>query len=146
MVRAILFFCLMLLTLGCRDKLRVERIADPDYPFSARYEGLQGTAVVMVTIDSSGRVTYAKGSGAPDVLVKAAEENARQWVFGPFPPVAEFPIYHTIRYVYKLEGKPKFVAIYPVIRTSLPDRIEISAVPLVSDYPPVEEYNPSKGK
>lgn len=142
-VRTILLFCLMLGTLGCRDKLRVERIADPDYPFPARFEGLQGTAVVMVTIDSSGRVTYAKGEGAPDVLVKAAEENARQWVFGPFPPVSEFPIYHTIRYVYKLEGKPKFVAITPVIRTFLPDRVEISAVPLVSDYPPMEEYKPT---
>jgi hypothetical protein len=147
LVRTILLFCLMLVTLGCRDKLRVERITDPDYPFSARFEGLQGTPVVMVTIDSSGRVTYARGSGAPDVLVKAAEENARQWVFGPFPAVSEFPLHHTIQYVYKLEGKPKVVALQPVIKTFLPDRIEISAVPLVSDYPPIEEYKPrSKGK
>jgi hypothetical protein len=75
--------------------------------------------------------------------VKAAEENARQWVFGPFPPVCEFPIHHSIRYVYKLEGKPKVVAIEPVIRTFLPDRVEISAVPLISDYPPLEEYKPT---
>src|ERR1700738_793124 len=85
-VRMIFVSCLMLVTLGCRDKLRVERITDPEYPSPARYEGAQGTAIVMVTIDSSGKVTYAHGSGAPDVLVKAAEENARQWVFGPFPP------------------------------------------------------------
>ena len=143
MRRIIFIFVLMLAALGCREKLRVERIADPEYPSPARYESLQGTVVVMVTIGSDGRVTYAKGSGAPDILVKAAEQNVRQWVFGPFPPVCEFPIHHSIRYVYKLEGKPKVVAIEPVIKTLLPDQIEISAVPLVSDYPPLEEYKPT---
>jgi len=139
----IFVFVLMLAALGCRETLRVERITDPEYPSPARYESLQGTVVVMVIIGSDGRVTYAKGSGAPEILVKAAEDNARQWVFGPFPPVYEFPIHHSIRYVYKLEGKPKVVAIAPVIRTFLPDRVEISAVPLVSDYPPLEEYKPT---
>jgi hypothetical protein len=43
---------------------------------------------------------------------------------------------HTLEYVYKLEGKPLAVAPNPVIKTFLPDRIEISATPLVSDYPP----------
>ena len=128
--------------LGCGGKLHVEHITDPVYPYPARYEGAQGTVVVNIAIASDGHVIYAKGSGAPEVLVKAAEENAKQWIFGPFPPACEFPIYHSIRYVYKLEGKPKAVAIQPVIRTFLPDRIEISAVPLVSDYPPLTDYKP----
>lgn len=86
-VLRIFVFVLMLAALGCREKLRVERITDPEYPSPARYESLRGTVVVMVIIGSDGRVTYAKGSGEPEILVKAAEENARQWVFGPFPPV-----------------------------------------------------------
>ena len=143
MARMTLVLVLMLAVLGCREKLHVEKIVDPAYPFPARYENLQGTVVVKTIIGSDGRVTYAKGSGAPEVLVKAAEENAKQWVFGPFPPICEFPIYHSIQYTYKLEGKPKVVAIEPVIKTFLPDRVEISAVPLVSDYPPLEEYKPT---
>ena len=92
---------------------------------------------------ADGKITSAEGSGAPDILVKAAEENARQWVFGPFPARSEFPIYHVIRYIYKLDGKPKTVAYRPTIKTSLPDEIDISAVPLVSDYPPLENYKPT---
>ena len=68
---------------------------------------------------------------------EAAEKNARQWLYGPFPLVADFPIYHTVTYVYKLEGKPMFVARSPHVKVSLPDRVEIIATPLANDYPPI---------
>jgi TonB family protein len=129
---------LFLLTIvGCQEnKLHVLNIVEPEYPANARLENLQGTVVVNLHIGADGKVRYAKGRGAPDILVQAAEENARQWTFGPLPEVAVFPMDHTLEYVYKLEGKPLAVAPNPVIKTFLTDRIEISATPLVSDYPP----------
>ena len=133
------------MTLVCCQKgeLRVQHIGDPDYPLSARFGNLQGTVKLRVEVDPDGRVIYAKGSGAPDVLVKAAEDSVRTWIFGPFPRIAEFPISHSIQYVYILVGDPKTVAYPPAIKTYLPDRIEIRAVPLVSDYPPLDKYKPA---
>jgi hypothetical protein len=131
----------LLAILGCRDnKLHVLHIVEPEYPLNARLENLQGTVVVNLHIGADGKVRFAKGRGAPDILVKAAEENARQWTFGPFPVVAVFPMDHTLEYVYKLDGKPMVVAPNPIIKTYLPDRIEISATPLASDYPSSKEY------
>ena len=158
MIRLVVVFGLMLSIVGCRDKLHIERITDPEYPVPARFKNAQGTVFVKVSIGADGRVIYAegsgapqvffngveyKGAGAPDVLVKAAEENAKGWTFGPFPPVCEFPIEHVIEYVYKLEGKPLVIALSPAIKTHLPDRIEISAVPMVSDYPVSESHKPA---
>lgn len=141
--RFIIFLLLVVLNSSCQERnLRVRRICPPDYPSPARYKGLQGTVVVEVSIGADGQVISAMGSGAHRILVEAAEENARQWVFGPFPAVAEFPLSHKITYVYKLEGNPLVVAVPPRIKTFLPDRIEIIATPLRSDYPPPESYKP----
>ena len=131
----------LLLAFACacskQVQLNVKQIEQPDYPSPARYENIQGTVQVEIGIGADGKVIFAKGSGASRVLQRAAEVNARQWVFGPFPRAAEFPMYHTIDYVYRLEGKPLVVAIQAHVRTYLPDRIEIIAAPLVSDYPPL---------
>lgn len=142
MPRVLIGLLFLSLVSGCRqEKLHVLQITNPDYPTPARYENLQGTVEIHVNIGPDGRVTYAEGSGAPDILVKAAEENARSWIFGPFPPVFEFPAHHNIQYVYKLDGNKTVIAFRPTVRTFLPDRIEISATPLVSDYPPLESYH-----
>ena len=142
MFRAVSLLVLLML-LGCRnDKLRVQRIEQPGYPLRARFENAQGVVAVRIDIAADGRVIFARGSGAPDVLVQAAEENIRQWTFGPFPPVSVFPIEHTVLYVYKLEGKSQLVAYEPTVKTFLPGKIEISATPLVSDYPPIEKAKP----
>ena len=130
----------LLAMLGCQNsKLHVLHIVEPEYPLNARLQNLQGTVAVNLHIGADGKVQYAKGRGAPDILVQAAEENARQWTFGPLPAVAVFPMDHRLEYVYKLEGKPFVVALKPVVKTFLPDRVEVSATPLVSDYPPVRE-------
>ena len=141
MNRFLLMLCLVLA--GCRQQLAVQQMIDPEYPLTARYAGEQGTVTIHITIGASGNVTSAVGSGAPDSLVKASEENIRHWKFGPFSAKCEFPINHTIRFIYRLEGKAKFVSIPPIIRTDLPDHVEISATPLASDYPPLSEYKPN---
>lgn len=114
----------------------------PDYPSPARYGNVQGTVNVKVSIGPDGNVIFASGSGAPEILIQAATENAKNWRFGPFPTVSEFPIEHTIQFTYVLEGKATVVAPRPTVRTFLPDRIEVQAVPLVSDYSPIEDYKP----
>lgn len=141
MNRLVLMLCLVFA--GCRQQLAVQQMLDPEYPLAARYAGEQGTVTIHVTIGSDGKVTSAIGSGAPDSLVKASEENIRHWKFGPFAAKDEFPISHTIRFIYRLQGKAKFVSIPPIIRTDLPDQLEISATPLASDYPPLSEYKPN---
>jgi len=100
----------------------------------AHSRNIQGTVYVHIQIGADGRVLVARGQGTHPYLVKAAEDNVRQWVFGPFPPRGEYPIYHTVTYVYKLEGKPAAVFFYPpVVRTALPDRVEIQTRPFFDD-------------
>jgi TonB family protein len=87
-----------LLLLGCgHANLKIESIGQPEYPLEARTERIQGTVVVEVQIGVNGKVLWAQGSGAKPVLVQAAEQNARQWVYGPFPPKFKFPLYHERR-------------------------------------------------
>jgi TonB family protein len=59
----------------------------PEYPESAKSEGIQGTVFVKLLVDTTGHVAEAEvlKSAHPD-LDKAAVEAARQWEF----EVAEF--------------------------------------------------------
>jgi hypothetical protein len=130
--------------MGCSgQQIRVKQIANPEYPRQARFLNIQGTVEVTVAIGPDGKVLYATGSGANAALVEAAEQNAAQWVFGPFPAVAEFPLRHAITYVYTLEGHPVFIGTRPTVRTHLPDRIEIIAIPMKSDYADEKESSES---
>jgi TonB family protein len=126
----------------------VRELVNPDYPLAALNANIQGTVRVNLLIGADGKVLAASADGAHPLLVQEAENNARRWVYGPFPPVAEFPIYHTVTYVFKLEGEPLNVW-PPVVRTSLPDRIEIRAHPASPDYFPPDtgrqEHNKKKG-
>jgi hypothetical protein len=105
----------------------------PEYPLGARIDHIQGTVELGVQIGMDGKVMWAHGAGASPVLVEAAEENARQWIWGPFPARFQFPYYHEIYYVYKLEGKPTDVSGPSDVKTDLPDRVEIISPP---SYPP----------
>ena len=124
---------------GCSRRLRVEYLPEPDYPPSAQFQKLQGTVTVDVLIAADGKVISATGSGAAPTLQQAAEDNAKQWSFGPFPAVSQFPIHHTIKYVYTLEGKPVYVRTIPRVTTHLPDRVDVIATPLESDYPEIQK-------
>lgn len=127
---------LVLVMVACqKQQLHVRDIVAPDYPRDANVANIQGTVTVNILIDPDGRVIQARGSGAHPILVEAAEKNVSQWVFGPFPPVAEFPVNHTVTYIYKLEGPPAHVLVFPTIRTYLPDRIELRARRFESDNP-----------
>ena len=115
--------------------LHVEKLAEPDYPVAARVHNIQGTVLVTVCFGVDGKVTEADAPIGPPLLAKAAADNARQWVFGPFPPKWEYPQCHSIDYVYRLEGGPSLgVLTPPKIKTDLPDRVEIIARPFRSDY------------
>jgi TonB family protein len=133
-----LLVCTLAACCGCRRPvLKVVYMAVPDYPVPARRRNIQGTVELGVTIDMNGRVSDAFGSGADPILIEAAEKNARQWIWGPFPSKFHFPYYQEILYVYKLQGKPKVVVAPPMVNTDLPDRIEIIATPYFDDNPVV---------
>jgi TonB family protein len=120
------------LSLGCcRQKageLHVLHMANPEYPERAIVNNIQGRVDVQVQIGADGRVTFAKAVGAHPLLAEAAEKNVRTWEFGPFPPVARFPIYDIITYDFKLKGPPLSVIQMPtVVHTYLPNRVEIES-------------------
>lgn len=127
---------------GCwQAEIGVQRIGDPEYPALARMGGIQGTVEVGVQIGTDGKVMWAHGTGADAIPVKAAEENARQWIWGPFPARFSFPYYREVTYVFRLDGKPAAVVVSPSrVRTELPDRIEIIATPVYSG----PQFVPSK--
>ena len=129
-------FCLLIACTACHSapEIRVQQLVTPDYPDNAHFLNIQGTVTVHIRIGPDGRVQTASGEGAHPYLVKAAEDNVRKWVFGPFPPRGEYPIYHTIKYVYILEGKSASVFYFPpAVRTYLPDRLEIQTMPFSDD-------------
>jgi|SRR5579859_227457 len=126
-----------------RATMTIQQLPEPDYPLAARFGNIQGEVTVDLSIGTDGKVISGKGHGAHALLVQAAEANSRLMIFGPMPQSAEFPIQRSITYVYKLEGKPVTVASRPIVRTFLPNRLEVIATPLVSDYPPIENYRAS---
>jgi hypothetical protein len=123
---------LLFLTSGCkREDLKVKQLVEPEYPARARIDGIQGTVQVGVQIGIGGKVLWVHGTGADLILVDAAEENARQWIWGPFPAKFSYPYYHEVEYIFKLQGKPVEVLTQPpYVRTGLPNWIEISAPPV----------------
>jgi TonB family protein len=132
------------LCLGCSKQPTLVSIGHPEYPDEARIDGIQGTVEVQIEIGVDGKVTFANGSGKHYVLIRAAEDNARQWVFGSFPAKSEFPMYRWVTYVFRLEGHPTEVATEPPgVKTDLPDRIEIIATPV---HPDEWIFTPSSGK
>lgn len=130
-----LMLCVAVELAGCgQQRLRVEGMPTPVYPLNPHVMNIQGTVTIVAAIDTEGKVISATGAGADKALVKAAEDNVKQWRFGPLPQRAEFPIYHTITFVYKLEGPPANVTLEPpLIRVDLPDRVEVVARPFQDD-------------
>src|SRR6267142_1754516 len=70
--------------------------------------------------------------------------NAKQWLWGPFPADFQFPWYHRLRYIYKLEGQRTHFPFRPlIVKTHLPDEIEIIAIPCDKTYLELEMVPPS---
>jgi hypothetical protein len=73
---------------GCfgwqRPDLKVAHMVQPNYPVPARLKDIQGAVKLGIIIEIDGKVSSAFGSGADPILIKSAEENARQWIWGPF--------------------------------------------------------------
>jgi TonB family protein len=114
-------------------------MVDPVYPVTAQSSNVEGTVDVIIQVGSDGRVLSvmdgANSSGVNQDLIAAAKENARQWTWGPFPQRFQFPWYHNIRYVFRLQGKlTHFPVRPPIVRTRLPDEIEVIAIPCEKTY------------
>lgn len=142
--------CLLMagLSVACsqpQSELHVLRMANPEYPLRAIANNIQGRVDVQVQIGAGGKVIFAKAIGASPLLEEAAENNVRQWEFGPFPPDCEFPIYHTVTYIFKLESPPlSGVPSQTVVHTYLPDRVELRAR-LFKDDLGVQPVEPTPG-
>lgn len=107
----------------------------PTYPVTAQSNNVQGTVDVEIQVGMNGRVLSAwegaESAGTVDHdLVSEALANARQWVWGSFPLSFKFPWYHKILYVFRLEGeRTPYPRVPPIVRTHLPNQIEIIAIP-----------------
>jgi TonB family protein len=122
---------LFLLAATCCDQGRiwVRHIVVPNYPVLARMARLEGSVTVEAEFDANGNVTNSKGSGAPDLLIKAAESNLRQWTFGSASPTQRGRCKLTITYSYKLRGKEDYYDPSAAVTLDLPNRVEIVAHP-----------------
>jgi protein TonB len=77
---------------------QITRQSKPAYPPDAKDDGVEGTVVLLLTIDRSGDVSRVKmenGSGDKR-LDKAAEQTVRQWAYSPSLRDGE-PVEATIR-------------------------------------------------
>ncbi len=64
-----------------RAKVRVQ----PAYPDLAKKLNISGTVKVKVTVAPNGKVMDAKAVGGHPVLVGAAVDAAKKWIFEPAP-------------------------------------------------------------
>jgi hypothetical protein len=113
--------CLTTLALGgCHNhEPSVIQMVEPVYPITAQTNNVEGMVDIIIQVGIDGKVlSVTEGAeGANRDLVAAARENARQWVWGTFPEEFQFPWYHNIRYVFKLQGKRTHFPIRPIVRT-----------------------------
>src|SRR5919108_3192905 len=113
--------CMLAVSLGsCHSyEPSVRHMVDPLYPVTAQSTSVEGSVELIVQVGMDGRVLSvmdgANSSGVSQDLIAAAKENARQWIWGPFPQKFQFPWYHNIRYVFKLEGKRTRLPVRPRI-------------------------------
>ena len=70
-----------------------------DYPAAARITHAEGIVVVRVTLDDEGRVVSASPVAGPRLLLTAATDNAKKWLFQANEKKAAVIIYE-----FKFEG------------------------------------------
>ena len=106
------------------DKVCVKHTIVPGYPMLARQARITGTVNLDVDVAADGSVSSAVGSGAHNLLDRAAEENVRQWTFCS----ARESFKLKISYIYRLEGRQEYQLSPAKIFIHLP-RVEIVAHP-----------------
>jgi hypothetical protein len=111
-------------------------MVEPEYPVTAQSNNIEGTVDIIIQVGMDGKVlSVTQGAeGANLDLVAAAKENARLWLWGAFPEKFQFPWYHNIKYVFTLQGKRTHFPVRPIVRTHLPDQVEIIAIPCDKTY------------
>jgi TonB family protein len=62
----------------------LQQHVEPVYPPIARAAGVVGDVVLQVDIDSGGHVTAIKTISAPPMLIGAATDAVKQWIYRPF--------------------------------------------------------------
>jgi hypothetical protein len=121
-------------------------MAYPIYPVKAQCSNVKDEADVIVEVGTDGKVLDVMDGarGTNPQLVLAAKENARKSEWSQFPQKSEFPWFHSIHYVFRLQGKPTALPIVPpTVRTRLPDEIEITAIPCNYDFLELKPATPS---
>jgi hypothetical protein len=139
------------LSSACSRRVEVKEIVQPEYPIVEQSNGVAGAVEVLIQVGVDGRVISVSEapdeSGANPELLGAAKNNAKQWLWGPFPANFEFPWYHRVRYNYKLRGQRTHFPYRPlIIKTHLPDEIEIIAIPCDKTYLELEMVPSSNEK
>jgi hypothetical protein len=110
-----------------RTQIYVRDVVPPDYPRIGLVARVEGTVTVSLDVGSDGKVLAAHGAGAPPLLIKAAEQNVRNWTFGFAGRPRTFPYRWTVLYDYKLVDSDVQPAC-PTIVMHLPDRVEITSM------------------
>ena len=77
--------------------LKVLKSPPIEYPDEAVRKHIEGTVVMEIVVDSSGKVSDAKALSGPPELFKAALNNVKQW---QFEPPAHAPIVTTCQISY----------------------------------------------
>ena len=128
------------LSTACRSapQVFVRDAVAPEYPRIAEMALIQGGVNVTVEIGEDGRVLTATGSGPP-ILVRAAEANARSWVFGFSRRPRRFPVRWRLFYTYKLRETAVDYPVCPTVVFHPPHHVDIETTP-----PHVEPESPTK--
>jgi hypothetical protein len=115
-------------TAAGHDRVPIKEKKPPIYAPIARQARLTGDVQLVAEIDRDGVVTSVHGCGAAPLLCKIAEDNLREWKFGPFPVAQKFPLTYKITYSYRIVGPLQAGQPHPApVAWDLPNRVIITA-------------------
>ena len=90
-------------------KERFVHYVTPTYPPFAEKSGIEGTAILWIVVNTEGEVESVRRKGGDFILLSAAEEAARQWLFAPATRRGEPVRTNTIVIVSfeRVDGRPR---------------------------------------
>jgi TonB family protein len=77
----LIVFCFAGLVFAQAKKPKVLKYSAPKYPPAAKIVEATGEVIVAIKIDKQGKVTEAKAESGHPLLIKAAENSAKEWIF-----------------------------------------------------------------